>query len=81
MYLLHVDRIIDDNGPTGVIMMGWVNHRCLQMILNVCLFNSHCKISPFIFDNVGIEHWCLGRCAYGNGMLFPSIHIPKYMRF
>lgn len=63
MYLLHIDRIIDNNAPTEGIMVGWINHRCLQIILNVCPFNSHCTISPFIFDSVGKEGRCLGWCA------------------
>ena len=66
MYLLHIDRIIDNNAPIGGIIVGWVNHRYLQIILNVCLFNSDCTISPFIFDSVGKECRYLGRYAYGD---------------
>lgn len=40
-------------------MVGWVNHRCLQIILNVCLFNSQCNGKPFhllavLVKNVGV---------------------------
>lgn len=36
--------------------MAWVNHRCLQMFLNVCPFNTHCKLSPVIalVKNIGV---------------------------
>ena len=32
MYLLHIDRIIDNNAPIGGIIVGWVNNRYLQII-------------------------------------------------
>lgn len=61
-------------------MVAWVNNRCLQMFLNVCLFNSHCKLSPFIFYNISKEHWCLWWCFNGNQILSPS-DTPKYVSF
>lgn len=43
-------------------MVAWLNHRCLQMFLHVCLLNSHCKISPFIFYSLSKGHQCLWQC-------------------